>query len=91
MQKPTKVLEGVVKVHVTDGDDDSVAILAPVEAALLQPLEVCGVPDLLLDQILWINKAHNVGKHSTQLHLPGIAKMMQQVKHDQQQQAQGAT
>lgn len=48
----TEVLEGVVKVHVTDGDDDCVPVVPPVEAALLEPLKVAGFPDLLLYQVL---------------------------------------
>lgn len=48
----TEILKGVVEVHVADGDDHGVAVLPPVEAALLQPLKVGGVPDLLLHQVL---------------------------------------
>ena len=49
---PTKVLKGVVKVDVADGDDHGLAVLAPVEAALLQPLKVLVILDLLLHQVL---------------------------------------
>ena len=48
----TKVLERVLKIDIADGDDDSVAVVAPVEAALLQPLEVRRVPDLFAHQVL---------------------------------------
>ena len=48
----TEVLIGVLEVDITDGGDDGVAVGSPVEAALLQPLEVRRVTDLLLHQLL---------------------------------------
>ncbi len=53
----TQVLERVLKVDVADGDDDRVALLAPIEAALLQPLKVGRVADLLLHQLLCASPA----------------------------------
>ena len=48
----TQILKGVLKVHITDGDDDGVLILAPVKAALLQPLKIRRVLHLLAHEIL---------------------------------------
>ncbi len=42
----SQVLIAVLKVHITDGDDGGVLVITPVEADLLQPLKVGGVPDL---------------------------------------------
>lgn len=42
----------VLKVDVADGDDDGVSVVAPREAALLEPLKVGGVAHLLAHQVL---------------------------------------
>ena len=47
-----QVFKGVLKVDIADGDDDGVPVIAPVEATLLEPLEVCGVLDLLAHEVL---------------------------------------
>ena len=57
--KRTQVLEGVLEVDVADGDDDGVAVLAPVEAALLQPLEVGRVAHLLARQVLCAQRSQS--------------------------------
>lgn len=49
---PTKILKGVLKVDITDRDDDSLLILPPIEATLFQPLEVRGILDFLPHQVL---------------------------------------
>lgn len=48
----TQVLKGVLKVYIADGDNDSIAVVAPIEAALLQPFEIRRVPNFLAHQIL---------------------------------------
>ena len=48
----TKLFKGVLKINITDGDDDGLLVLSPIESALLQSLKVRCVFDLLLHQIL---------------------------------------
>ena len=47
-----EVLVGVLELGVGDGDDSRVLLGAPVEARLLEPLEVGRVADALLDQLV---------------------------------------
>lgn len=63
-----EVFKGVLKVHIADGDDYGVPVIAPVKAALLQPLEVGGVPDLLAHQILCTHTHESITEQSFKMH-----------------------